>query len=131
MAKRKTLNASSPVNFKQAASLALELLARNVDLLINMRNSADRWNESRTSRDVDTHVTMLTVADMIRALRANETIDGDAFDYELGKIASLVAVAKAAYSRENADYFLALSYTNAAFLVMMEMVELAAIEEDK
>ncbi|MCH6088507.1 hypothetical protein MMA27_24595, partial [Salmonella enterica] len=71
MAKRKTLNASSPVNFKQAASLALELLARNVDLLINMRNSADRWNESRTSRDVDTHVTMLTVADMIRALRAN------------------------------------------------------------
>lgn len=130
MAKRKTPNASGPVSFKQAAGLALELLTDNVARLIKMRYAAKHWNEGFGCYDTDTHMTMLTVADMLENLRTKSAMGDDTFSYELGKIASLVTVAKAAYSREDPGYFYALSYTNAAFLVMMEMVELAELGED-
>lgn len=119
------MHKSNPAaSFEQVRNLTLDLLAQNVDWLVKIRAKAERWDESRHSHDFDVAKTVEAVSEQIQALRTREATDVVAFSYDLGKMASMIALAKSTYSRKNADYWYALSYTNAAFLVMLDMLEL-------
>lgn len=111
-------------NFEHVRELTLDLLAQNVRHLLQIRQQATTWNEHHSSRDVDVTSSVMVVAEMLEAQRTRKHPTIGAFSYDLGKIASIIALAKSSYSRENADYWYALSFTNAAFLVMLEMLEL-------
>lgn len=111
-------------SFGQVRNLTLDLLTQNVDWLLKIRAKAEPWNETRHSHDFDVAKSVEVVSELLQALRAKEATDLVAFSYDLGKMASMIALAKSTYSRENADYWYALSFTHAAFMVMLEMLEL-------
>lgn len=117
--------ATSTPTFEQMRGMTLDLLTQNTNWLIKIRREANSWNEHRASNDADAHYSVEVVAETLEALRTRQYSTLAAFSYDLGKMASIISLAKASYSRENADYWYALSYTNAAFLVMLDMLELA------
>ncbi|CAB3901076.1 hypothetical protein [Achromobacter animicus] len=118
-------------SFEHVRVLALDLLDQNVEHLLRIRERAEGWNESRNSRDLDVGYSVMVVAEMLRNQRARKYPTVGAFSFDLGKMASLIALAKGSYSRENADYWYALSYTNAAFMVVIDMLELVSNAPDE
>lgn len=118
-------------SFEHLRVLALDLLDQNVEHLLRKRQEAPTWNESRDSHDVDVDYSVMVVAEMLRNQRGRKYPTVGAFSCDLGKMASLIALAKTSYSRENADYWYALSYTNAAFLVVLDMLELVSNAPDE
>ncbi|HCW20359.1 hypothetical protein [Achromobacter sp.] len=117
--------------FEHVRELTLDLLAQNVRHLLKIRHEAKTWNEHRSSHDVDVDSSVMVVAEMLETQRTRKYPTIGAFSYDLGKMASLIALAKSSYSRENADYWYALSFTNAAFMVMLEMLELVSNAPDE